>query len=279
MTLIRSTYGKAGVRVLRLHRRADRQEVRELTVNLMLEGDFAGAWLRADNRTTIATDTIKNLVYVTAQESQAAETEAFCQRLAARFLDRYAQVEHVRVSTRETRWNRLEVDGAPHPHGFLLDGNGTPTATLVASRDGGQASSGIAGFTFMKSTGSGWEGYVRDEYTTLPETSDRICATSMDASWEWSREPADYAAANASLLSAMLREFVTTYSAGLQDSLYRMGLAALAAVPEVARVGMACPNKHYIPVNLLPFGIEGDNTVLLPTDDPHGRIECTVGRA
>ena len=278
MTLIHCTYGKGRVRVLRIQRQADRQSVRELTVTVMLEGDFAGAFTQADNTTTIATDTIKNIIHIVAHENSAAETEPFCQAVATRFLERYGQVERVTVLARETRWNRMDIDGAPHPYGFLLDGNGTPTAKLVASRDNAALSSGIEGLTFMKSTGSGWSDYVRDEYTTLPETRDRVCATSMDASWDWSTQPADYPRANATLLAAMLKLFTTTYSEGVQDSLYRMGMAGLEAVPEVARIRMACPNKHYIPLNLSAFGIDNGNAVLLPTDEPHGQIECTVGR-
>jgi urate oxidase len=278
MTLIRCTYGKGRVRVLRIHREADRQSVRELTVKVMLEGDFAGAFVRADNSTTVATDTIKNLVYIVAHENPAADTEPFCRLLATRFLDRYPQVERATVLAKETKWNRLDVDGAPHAHSFLLDNNGKPTATIVASRDSVTVSSGVEGFTFMKSTGSGWLNYVKDEYTTLPETRDRVCATSMDASWDWSSEPADYPAANAALLATMLKVFATTYSEGVQDSLYRMGMAGLAVVPEVARITMACPNKHYIPVNLAAFGLENGSAVLLPTDEPHGQIKCTVGR-
>jgi len=161
MTLIHCTYGKGRVRVLRIQRQADRQSVRELTVTVMLEGDFAGAFTQADNTTTVATDTIKNIVHIVAHENSAAETEPFCQAVATRFLERYAQVERLTVLARETRWNRMDIDGAPHPYGFLLDGNGTPTAKLVASRDGAALSSGIEGLTFMKSTGSGWSDYVR----------------------------------------------------------------------------------------------------------------------
>jgi urate oxidase len=130
----------------------------------------------------------------------------------------------------------------------------------------------------MKSTQSGWAGYVKDRYTTIPETDDRICATAMDARWEWSRVPADFSKANDIVLATMIDVFATTYSASVQDSLYRMGEAALAAVPELSRVRLACPNKHYLLVNLAPFGLDNANQVFLPTDEPHGQIECTVGR-
>jgi urate oxidase len=58
-----------------------------------------------------------------------------------------------------------------------------------------------------------------------------------------------------------------------------MGSAALAAVPEVLNISLACPNKHYIPLNLTAFGLDNPNIAFLPTDEPHGQIECTVARA
>jgi urate oxidase len=100
----------------------------------------------------------------------------------------------------------------------------------------------------------------------------------MDANWTWQSTPVDYPATNASILDTMLEVFATTYSKGVQDSLYRMGEAALAAVPELATITMACPNKHYLPMNLDKFSLSSDNAIFIPTDEPHGQIECTVGR-
>ena len=278
MPLISSRYGKGRVRVMRVHRQGEYNEVRDLSVQVMLEGGFGCAYTNADNRTSVATDTIKNIVYIVARENMQAETESFAQALAGRFLERYEQVASVRVTTAETRWTRASFDGAPHPHSFTLDGNGKPAAEVVATRQSAAITSGIAGYTLMKSTQSGWVDYVMDEYTTLAPTADRIAATAMDASWTWRATPAGYAEANAAILSTMLREFATTYSHSVQDSLYRMGEAALAAVPELATVRMACPNKHYIPMNLDRFGLSADNMIFIATDEPHGQIECQVGR-
>ena len=278
MPLISNTYGKGRVRVMRVHREGACNEVRELTVQAMLEGGFSRAYTHGDNRTSVATDTVKNICYIVARENLRACAEEYAARLAERFLQRYPQVERVTVRTWETRWARAVLDGAPHPHSFTLDANGRPTAVVTATRDGMATVSGIAGYTFLKSTASGWEDFVQDEYTTLPDTNDRLAATAMDASWTWSTPPADYTATNAAILHTMLTVFGTTYSRGIQDSLFRMGEAVLAAVPEVATVSMACPNKHYIPVNLDRFGLSADNTVFVCTDEPHGQIECTVGR-
>ena len=278
MPLIRSTYGKGRVRVMRVFREGTYNEVRELSVKVLLEGDFDRAYTHGDNSTTVATDTIKNIVNIVARENLRAAAEPFANALAGRFLERYPQVEKATIFALETKWNRLSVDGAPHAHSFLLDNNGKPFTKVERTRAGTVYRSGVDAFTFMKTTASGWVNYVMDNYTTLPETRDRIAATAMDASWLWSHPPEDFPTANAKLLETMLAVFATTYSEGVQDSLYRMGEAGLAAVPELAEISMACPNKHYLPINLAPFGMSGDNTVFTATDEPHGQIECTVGR-
>lgn len=278
MALIENRYGKERVRVLRLHKDGDRHDVRELTVRAMMTGDFGRLFTDADNRKAVSTDTIKNLVNIVARENLALDTEAFCQAVCQRFFDRYPQVAGVDVTAHETRWQRMALDGEPHPHSFVLDDNGRPFASVAGTRDAMTIRSGIAAFTVMKTTQSGWDDYEKDSYTTIPETRDRICATSLEASWDWRAVPADYRATNATILRSMLGVFATTYSDSVQDSLYRMGMAALADVPEIGTVTLAAPNKHYIPINLTAFDLSNDNMVFLPTDEPHGQIECTIGR-
>jgi urate oxidase len=278
MALVRSTYGKGRVRVMRIHKTGDRHEVRELTVKVMLEGDFARSYTAADNSKAVATDTMKNIVNICARKHLSLETEPFCQAVAKYFLDHYKQVEQATVSGHETKWVRLSFAGKPHAHSFVLDSNGKPFGKVVATRSSMTTTSGIDGYTFMKSTASGWTNYVMDEVTTIPPTRDRMAATAMDASWVWAKPPEDYVSANAKVLNTMIEVFATTYSESVQDSLYRMGEKALSEVPEISEVSMACPNKHYLLMNLAPFGLDNDNQVFLPTDEPHGQIECTVGR-
>ena len=278
MPLIHNRYGKGKVRVMRVHREGETHEVRELTVQAMVEGDFARAYTHADNATCVATDTIKNVVNVVARENLALDNELFCRAVADKLLSSYPQVEQAFVSGHQTKWTRLAFGGVPHPHGFVLDANGKPFCEVRATRSAMSFASGVAGYTFMKSTESGWDNYARDSYTTIVETRDRMCATAMDARWDWSRDPADFTKTNETILSTMIEVFATTYSASVQDSLYRMGEAALAAVPEVSKINLACPNKHYLLVNLSPFNLDNANQVFLPTDEPHGQIECTVGR-
>ena len=279
MPLIKNRYGKGRVRVMRIHRDGDRQEVSQLNVKAMMEGDFARTYTHGDNANTVSTDTIKNVVNVVARENTGLCTEEFCQVLATKYLDTYPQIASVALTVHETKWSRLSFGGKPHPHSFVLDSNGQPTVEVLSIRGGATTmSSGIDGFTFMKSTQSGWENYVKDRFTTIPPTADRMCATSMVASWKWSGKPLNYPAANSKILDTVLEVFSMTYSRSVQDSLYRMGEAALAAVPEISEISMACPNMHFLLMNLAAFGLDNNNDVFLPTDEPHGQIECTVGR-
>ncbi len=135
MPLIQNSYGKGRVRVMRVQRRGEHNEVRELSVRTLLDGQFAAAYTAGDNRTVVATDTIKNITYIVARENMTAGAELFGEALAARFLARYPQVDRVRVTMHETRWTRASFGGAAHPHSFVLDGNGTPTAEVVATRE------------------------------------------------------------------------------------------------------------------------------------------------
>ena len=278
MPLIQNSYGKGRVRVMRVFRDGAYNEVRDTSVRTMLEGEFGASFTDGDNRQVVATDTIKNICYIVGRENIQASAEVYAQAICARFLERYPQVAKVTVATTETSWTRAALAGTPHPHTFTLNGNGQPTAVVAATRGSLTVTSGILGYTFMKSTESGWVDYVFDDYTTLPPTTDRIAATAMEASWDWLQAPADYVATNARILSVMLDVFATTYSKGVQDSLFRMGEAALAAVPELATIKMACPNKHYLPTKLEPFGMSSDNMIFIATDEPHGQIECTIGR-
>jgi urate oxidase len=278
MALMASRYGKERVRVMRLARDGDHHTPRELTLSVMLTGRFDAAWTEGDNRTCIATDSIRNIVNVTAAQSLDLDAEAFTAAVAQVLLETYAQVESVTIEAEEVSWLRHAIEGVPHGHTFTRDGNGVGFVALAATRSGSTVQSGLRGYTFMKTTQSGWSNFVDDRYRTLPDATDRVAATSMDATWTWSAAPADFGRANARVLATLLAVFGTTYSRSVQDSLYRMGEAALAAVPEITTISFVMPNKHYLPIDLKPFGLDNPGTVFLPTDEPYGRIEATVGR-
>ena len=281
MAFVRQRYGKANVRVLRVQRAEPRHEVREARVEVTLDGDFARAYTAADNRSVVPTDTIKNLVNVLALEYADTANEPFALAIAECILDRYGQVSKAQVGIEETVWSRMRIDGEPHDHSFVRSESGTPFVRVGLTRSSREIVAGVRDLAIMKTTGSAFVDYVRDEYTTLPPTTDRILATRLCATWRFGTDHApalDFDGAAGAIRAALLRVFATTYSHSVQHSLYRMGEAALAAAPAIAEITLAMPNVHYLPIDLSAFGGDATGRLFLPTDEPNGQIEATLRR-
>lgn len=279
MILAENRYGKQRVRVLKVFRSPGRHAVKELTVSCLLHGDFSAAHLGPDNSPVVPTDTVKNTVHILARDILTENSEAFALQLAEHFLVKYAHLTGVDVDLEERVWQRMEIDGQPHAHSFLERGQGTPTVALRRTRSALSLASGITGLLVMKTTESGFAGYPMCDFTTLPETADRIMATSIDATWTFLKPDAAGPDINAVVLTSMQRVFATTWSPSVQRTLFQMGEAVLEAEPSLAQIELKLPNKHYLPLDLTRFDRESRNDIFLPTDEPHGQIEAVVRRA
>jgi urate oxidase len=271
-------YGKARVRVMKILREGPVHTLKDLEVAVFLKGDFASSFTRGDNTKVVATDTIKNTINVLAKEHLGEEIERFGLILGEHFLTRYEQVNEVEIQISERQWERLIVDGATHQHSFAAGSEARMFTSVNCSDATKTIRSGIRNLVILKSSGSGFENYPKDEFTTLPETADRILATSFSATWTFKDQPEHYGRANEATLSAMLKVFANSYSPSAQTTLFQMGEAALAVCSEISKLDLAMPNKHCLLINLAPFGLENKNEVFVPTDEPHGDIQATVTR-
>jgi urate oxidase len=271
-------YGKARVRVLKILRDGPIHSLKDLEVAARLKGDFESSYTSGDNTKVVPTDTIKNTINIFARQHLGPEIERFGLILAEHFLTRYTQVREVEIQILERRWERLTVNGEPHPHSFQTGSEERMFAQINSDRTMKTVRSGIRDLVILKSTGSGFENYPKDEFTTLPETADRILATSFSSTWTFKDQPDNYNRANEAILAAMLKVFANNYSPSAQTTLFQMGEAALAACPEISELDLAMPNKHCLLINLAPFGLENKNEVFVPTDEPHGDIVATVMR-
>ena len=271
-------YGKARVRVMKILREGAVHTLKDLEVAAFLQGDFESSYTSGDNSKVVPTDTIKNTINVFAKQHLGQEIERFGLILGEHFLTRYDQVHEAEIQISERRWDRLTVEGEPHPHSFAA-GNEARIFTHVICGDSTRTvRSGIRDLVILKSTGSGFENYPKDEFTTLPETPDRILATSFSATWTFRDQPDHYGRANETILSAMLKVFANNYSPSAQTTLFQMGEAALGACPEISKLDLAMPNKHCLLINLASFGLENKNELFVPTDEPHGDIQASVTR-
>jgi urate oxidase len=279
-----NSYGKSYVRLVRVARHADRHDLTDLTVDVALEGDFAAAHVEGDNSGLLATDTMRNTVYALAKGHDVGDLERFGLRLVEHFVAAGPKVARARIHLVEHPWTRLQTAaGTPHEHAFQRGAGGDRVATVAGSggASGVEIEAGIDGLVVLKTTGSGWEGYLHDEYTSLVETDDRIMATEIAARWRYGSATAgvDFTAAWHAVRGVVLEAFADHYSPSVQFTLHRMGEAVLEARPEVERIRFSLPNKHHLLYDLSRFGLENDNEVFQATDEPYGLIEGTVERA
>ena len=265
-------YGKAEVRLVRVSRDSATHSLADLNVDVALSGDLAATHRSGDNSGVLPTDTMKNTVYAFAKEYGVGEPESFALSLGRHFVSTQPQIETAKITIESYAWERLG------PHSFQRQGSSSRTCAVTVGESGAQVVSGVTGLVLLNTTASEFHGFPRDSYTTLPETTDRILATAVDARWRHVADSDDYRDSFAGVLDALTGAFVETYSYSLQQTLYAMGERVLQARPEIAEVRLALPNKHHYLVDLAPFGLANDNEVYLAGDRPYGLIEGTVTR-
>jgi urate oxidase len=271
-------YGKAETRVVRIYRDDARHEIRDVNVSTALRGDFADAHVAGDQSKVLPTDTQKNTCFAFAKEKGIGQIEDFGLALGRHFVDDIESVSGARVSIDEYAWDRITADGAEHDHAWVRRGGEIRTTTVTVESDATVVVSGLRDLTLLKSTGSEFWGFLKDEYTTLPETHDRVLATSLVASWRYAGVDVRWGDMYADVRRIMLEQFATVHSYALQQTLWEMGRAVLDARPEIAEFSLSAPNKHHFLVDLAPFGLDNPGEVFHAADRPYGLIECTVTR-
>jgi urate oxidase len=278
ITLGADQYGKAENRLVRIYRETARHEIRDVTVSTALRGDFAAAYLHGDQAKVLPTDTQKNTAYAFAKEHGLREIEVYALTLARHFVEDVEPVRGARIAVDEFAWDRVPVGGEGHDHTWVRRGQEVRT-TVVEVEDGRtEVVSGLRDLVLLKSTGSEFAGFLKDGYTTLPETHDRIMSTALVTQWRYAGTDVDWDKTWADVRRILLEQFATVHSLALQQTLWEMGRAVLEAHPEIAEINLQAPNKHHFVVDLTPFDLENKNEVFYAADRPYGLIEATVTR-
>ena len=278
IVLGRNNYGKSEIRLFKVKRDTARHEVWDLNVRVSLEGGFDAAHYAGDNSKLLATDTMRNTVYALAKDHLAGSIEGFGLALVDHFLEAGPTVTDCRVEITRFPWRRIEANGQPHDHSFVRE-RGERKAKVRGDESGlRKVEAGIDDVYVLKTTASGWEDFYRDRFTTLPDTDDRVLATTVTAKWEYDTVEADFDRLWEGVMEKTLGTFTDHYSPSVQNTLYRMGRAVLEEFPEIERIWYSFPNVHHIVYDLGRFGIENNGEILHATHDPYGRIEGWVER-
>jgi urate oxidase len=267
-------YGKSAIRLVRVDRHDEGHRVRDLTIAIALEGDFAASYVDGDNSLVVATDTMKNTTYALAGEHLTGPIEAFATVLGRHFL-RDGQVSRAAVSIDEFAWRPI----GDAPDAFVRDRSSTRTAVVASTRDGLTVDAGIADLVVMKTSKSAFSGFPRDEFTTLAETDDRLLATKVAATWRYvPGADVEYDASFEAVTGTLLDVFAEHHSESVQASIWIIGQAIVDRHPEVAEVTMTMPNLHHWLADVERFGVLNDRQVYVSTTEPHGLIQATVRR-
>ncbi len=277
VTLAENNYGKQAVRLVTVRRRPDSHELKDVTAAIRLEGDFTTAFTEGDNSDVLPTDTMKNTVYALAAEHPFEDIEDFGLALTDHLLQASPRAARAHVELTEHLWERIEKGDQPHPHAFRRAGSEKRTAGVIRDRHAVRVLAGLEDLVVMKTAKSAFEGFPRDRYTTLKETSDRILATAVRATWRYSRPHVAFGPLWRDVRRILLETFADHDSLSVQHTLYAMGEAVLETL-DVEEIHLSMPNKHHIPVDLTPFGLENRNEIFVAIPEPYGLIEATVKR-
>jgi urate oxidase len=275
-TLSFDTYGKTRVRLMQVLRTGGMHQVAEINVSVLLEGDLADSYIAGDNSHVLPTDTVKNTVYVLARQQAIESIEQFSACLGRHFLGRLEHVHTIQITIEQTAWDRI----GQHAAAFVQSTREHRVTRMKVTREGESIVSGIRNLHILKTSNSGFSGYLKDEYTTLPETEDRLLGTVLDTDWTLSPElrAIDFNQLHARVRNVLLECFATQKSLSVQHTLYAMGEAALATFKEMQDIRLTMPNKHCLLVDLSRFGLDNPNQIFVPTEEPSGYIEARLTR-
>jgi urate oxidase/2-oxo-4-hydroxy-4-carboxy-5-ureidoimidazoline decarboxylase len=256
----RNYYGKGDVAVYRLNR-AD-NIMFAVNVTLLLYGDaFWPTYTTGDNAGLVATDSMKNFIQRETLNFAGSGLEEYCRFLGQTFLAKYPHTEGLQITATEVPYGAAGVKAkspAGPERGF---------ARLEMRADGlVEARSGIDGFRLLRLGGSAFHGFIRDEYTTLPDLKDRPLHMWLDLSWSY-LDPAR-AFSDGAVTAAVRRVVVDVFNAfesgSIQEVIYQMGTRLLEDIPSMAQVDLEANNRTWDPVAeeiytdaRPPFGILG----------------------
>jgi urate oxidase / 2-oxo-4-hydroxy-4-carboxy-5-ureidoimidazoline decarboxylase len=245
----RNYYGKCDVLVYRLYRDgsppAGQSPVFGANVNILIYGEaFWPTYTTGDNTNLIATDSMKNFVQRETMNYPGGDLESYCRFLAEKFLTKYPQTEGVQVTAEELPYSPIgakAVSFAPH-------GPERAFARIEFTRDAVvEVRSGIRGFRLLRLAGSAFQGFIRDEYTALPDTANRPLHMWLDLDWSYMEPSAAY---TCGIITSRVREIVAerfdSFTSGsIQQVIYRIGTKILADLPTVAEVGLEADNRTW----------------------------------
>ena len=246
----KSYYGKGDVIAYRLHREGNGPEgqspVFGVNVLLLIYGDaFWPTYTTGDNSELVATDSMKNFIQrETMNFTVAPIWSPYCRFLGEKFLGTYPQAEGAQLTASEIPY---VADGASKV-AFTPSGPDRAYARLEFGRKGPmEICSGIQGFRLLRLGGSAFYGFVRDQYTTLPEIKNRPLHMWLDLEWSYTTSEAAFSkgAVTAEVRKIVHEVFAGFESGSIQQIIYQIGEKMLQDIPAIAEIHLEANNRTW----------------------------------
>jgi len=275
-------YGKGDVIVYRLHRDGSAppgcSPVFGANVLLLIYGDaFRPTYTTGDNTGLIATDSMKNFIQRETLHYEGCDLESYCRFLAVKFLQTYTHVEGAQVSATQIPYN--PIPGGPMA--FAPTGPDKGWARVEFARQAGaiqmvEARSGIHGFRLLRLGGSAFYGFVRDQYTTLPDIHNRPLHMWLDLEWSYTEPEQAWNGGQVTqrVRGLVLEVFHQFESGSIQQVIYQIGTRMLEQIPSIAEVHLEANNRTWDTV------AESGQTLGVYTEarPPYGCLGLTLRR-
>ena len=245
----RSYYGKGDVVVYRLNRdsktTAGASPFFGANITILVYGDaFWQTYTTGDNTGLIATDSMKNFVQREMLNYEGRDLEDCCRFLGAKFLATYPQVEGVQMSAVEIPYQAISNSAVA----FAPAGPDRATARVEINRTGiVEMVSGVVGFKLLRLGGSAFHGFVRDEYTTLPDIANRPLHMWLDLEWVYTEASAGFSSGTVTVgVRRIVCEVFHGFESGsIQQVIYQIGTKMLAEIPSIAAVHLEANNRTW----------------------------------
>lgn len=270
-------YGESAIRVLRLTRRGDRHELRDLIVDVEFDGDFEDSHTRGENARILPADTMRNTVYALARDNAGGDVEKFAVALASHFYAEVADLREVRIKVAEEPWAGVPIGGRPHGSAFMRTTGARRVAEVRRSAEGLTVEAGIDRLSLVKTSHTAFEGFMRDRFTTLPESADGLMIAELDARWRYGWPEVPYATQWQQVRQVLLETFAEHDSRSLQHTLFALAQSVLEQCPPVARIRLRLDSVQPMLVDLSPFSME-NREVFARRDGGRTLVEGVVGR-
>lgn len=272
------SYGASHIRLLRVTRRGDRHDLRDLVISVNVEGEVADAFTKGDNELLLPSDTLRNTVHAIARDEALTEIEHIGVALAEHFMNHQPQFTRVRIELSEQPWARLPVGGRAQGQAFTTANSERRTAAVTSNGARMSVVAGLDGFTIMKTAGAAFEGYLADQFTTVQATPDRILSVAASATWAYLHEEVPFGVTWHGVRQLLVEAFVQQHSHSAEHTAHAMADIVLSSYADIGEVTVSLRQRSLPLVELEQFGLDNPRVLFRPEEAPELTAEVTLSR-